>query len=78
MSEEKQYTNSPAKRAGNRRYYERNKEKVLDYVKEWRADNREHWAAYLRGYRQRQKEKKRAILFQDLPFAGVSQLEAAW
>ena len=46
---------------GNRKsYYERNKEKIAEYNKEWRENNREKLCEYSKKYRENNQEKIKA------------------
>lgn len=49
----------PARRETDRRYYEKNKEKINAYSREYAKANREKYRAYRRAYYQRHKEQER-------------------
>lgn len=84
MSEEKEYKNSPAKRAANMRYYYANKQKCIQAIYNWRDANPGYAAEVQRRYRQRKKEiqiqqeleyqHQTQNLFKEMPFPRVIKL----
>lgn len=49
------------KSASDKRHYNKNKEKILTYHKEWYEENKDKWNEYIKEYREKNKDKIRKI-----------------
>ncbi len=56
-------------REANRRYYQKNKQKVLAYNKKWRTDNKEYQSNY---YDNMKDDYHRVYLLEDYNYVGVT------
>lgn len=62
MDSEKEYLTSESQRVANKRYYERNKERIKGYANQWLKENPERRKELQREYYKRKKAKIMALV----------------